>query len=80
MHRSLLLAQPHGSLRSVCAARLVFNPPPHFFAQMFDTDHSGEIDEDEFAMLLEYLGIELSEEELEKMFNRFDTVGHLPYC
>jgi Ca2+-binding EF-hand superfamily protein len=45
---------------------------------MFDTDHSGEIDEDEFAMLLEYLGIELSEEELEKMFNRFDTVGHLP--
>jgi Ca2+-binding EF-hand superfamily protein len=41
---------------------------------MFDTDHSGEIDEDEFAMLLEYLGIELSEEELEKMFNRFDTV------
>jgi hypothetical protein len=28
VHRSLLLAQPHGSLRSVCAARLVFNPPP----------------------------------------------------
>ena len=43
--------------------------------QMFDTDHSGEIDEDEFAMLLEYLGIELSEEEMEKMFKRFDTVS-----
>ena len=46
-------------------------------SQMFDTDHSGEIDEDEFAMLLEYLGIELSEEEMEKMFKRFDTVREL---
>jgi Ca2+-binding EF-hand superfamily protein len=43
--------------------------------QMFDTDHSGEVDEDEFAMLLEYMGIELSEEEMEKMFKRFDTDG-----
>jgi Ca2+-binding EF-hand superfamily protein len=41
---------------------------------MFDTDHSGEIDEDEFAMLLEYLGIELTEEEMEKMFHRIDEV------
>ncbi len=42
---------------------------------MFDTDKSGEIDEDEFGLLLEYLGIELSEHEMDRLFKRFDTVS-----
>lgn len=47
-------------------------------SQMFDTDNSGEIDEDEFGLLLEYMGIELSEAEMERLFKRFDTVrAHL---
>jgi Ca2+-binding EF-hand superfamily protein len=50
---------------------------------MFDTDNSGEIDEDEFGLLLEYMGIELSEAEMERLFKRFDTVRQsycCPYC
>ena len=53
--------------RSLCPA----------YAQMFDVDGSGEIDEDEFGLLLEYMGIEVSEQEMERLFKRFDTVNGL---
>ena len=40
--------------------------------EMFDKDNSGEIDEEEFYFLLDYLEIKLSDEMQEKMFNKYD--------
>ncbi|KAG5180101.1 hypothetical protein JKP88DRAFT_166963 [Tribonema minus] len=43
---------------------------------MFDTDKSGNIDEDEFFFLLQFLGVEVSEERLESLFKQYDTNGN----
>ena len=40
--------------------------------QMFDADGDGEIDEDEFSLLLEYVGLEVSDEKSERLFRKFD--------
>jgi Ca2+-binding EF-hand superfamily protein len=40
--------------------------------QLFDEDNSGAIDEDEFFFLLKYLGVEVTEEKQEALFNKYD--------
>ncbi|CAN0544190.1 unnamed protein product, partial [Ectocarpus sp. 8 AP-2014] len=49
---------------------------------MFDEDNSGQIDEDEFFFLLQFLGIETTEMKLEEMFNKYDTdqSGYIEYA
>jgi len=49
------------------------NPKDAFL--LFDEDNSGQISEDEFADVLEYLDIHVSEEKREKMFKKYDTDG-----
>jgi Ca2+-binding EF-hand superfamily protein len=39
---------------------------------MFDEDKSGRIDEDEFADILEYMGMDVSDEEQERLFQEYD--------
>ena len=39
---------------------------------MFDEDKSGQIDEDEFADILEYMGMDVTDAKQEKMFKKFD--------
>ena len=41
-------------------------------AQMFDTDRSGAIDEDEFFYALEYLGLKISDQKQERYFQKYD--------
>ena len=40
--------------------------------EMFDTDKSGSIDEDEFAFCLEYLGVPVTDDEQERLFQKYD--------
>ena len=40
--------------------------------EMFDEDGSGELGEDEFADVLEYLGLKVPDEIQEKLFNQYD--------
>ncbi|CAM9366350.1 unnamed protein product, partial [Chrysoparadoxa australica] len=49
--------------------------------EMFDEDGSGQIDEDEFFFLLQYLGVDISEEKQEKLFKKYDTdkSGYIEY-
>ena len=44
---------------------------PATHAQMFDADNSGTLDVDEFALVLEFLGLELSEQRLARLFAKF---------
>ena len=41
--------------------------------EVFDDQQVGLLDEDEFHFALEYLGIKLSDEKIERLFNSFDT-------
>ena len=41
--------------------------------EVFDDQGIGLLDEDEFHFALEYLGIKISDEKMEKLFNSFDT-------
>ena len=56
-----------------------FNPSSLLTAKdafdMFDEDHSGSIDEDEFALACEYMQLGLSDEKMETMFMRHDRDG-----
>ncbi|CAM9762412.1 unnamed protein product, partial [Sphacelaria rigidula] len=49
---------------------------------MFDEDNSGQIDEDEFFFLLQYLGIEITEQKQEQLFNKYDAdkSGYIEYA
>ena len=66
------------SFRVVCAlllcASLGFSPSallaPKDAFEMFDEDNSGAVDEDEFAFILEYLGMKVSDEKQERLFNK----------
>ena len=42
---------------------------------MFDEDGTGQIDEDEFFFVLEYLGLTVSDEKQEELFLKYDTDG-----
>eukprot|EP00949_MAST-11_sp_MAST-11-sp1_P000971 g971.t1 len=56
-----------------------FNPSSLLTAKdafdMFDEDHSGSIDEDEFALACEYMQLGLSDEKMETLFMRHDRDG-----
>ena len=43
--------------------------------EMFDEDGSGSIDEDEFAFIMEYMRVPLTEERLEQLFHQADRDG-----
>ena len=57
---------------------LGFNPSklltPSDAFEMFDEDESGEIGEDEFADVLEYLGLKVDDFTQERLFKKFDRV------
>lgn len=40
--------------------------------EIFDEDQSGFVDEDEYRYAMEYLGIDITDEKLEKHFHRYD--------
>lgn len=48
---------------------------------MFDEDANGRLDEDEFYLVLDHLGVRVSEERLEQLFHRFDAdrSGYIDY-
>ena len=52
---------------------------------MFDVARSNTIDIDEFALVMEFLGLELSEQRLERLFDKFNrvrcaAVSHKVHC
>ena len=49
--------------------------------ETFDEDRSGFIDEDEYYFAMNYLGLEIPERQLEKMFNKYDynRTGSIDY-
>lgn len=42
---------------------------------LVQVDGGGELDEDEFALIMQYLGVTLTEAELERWFAKYDTSG-----
>jgi len=50
--------------------------------EMFDEDGTGKIDEDEFFFVLEYLGLQVSDEKQEELFQKYDKdqSGYIDYA
>ena len=67
---ALYICDPHSGNSIGFSPHGLLSPQDAF--EMFDTNGDGQLDEDEFFRVLEYLGLEVSDEIQEEMFKRYD--------